>query len=152
VNYFISFKNPKRKDTIRPNNWLQVSAVARTIIGGGGANIHISVFCFINFFWHQLFLWYVNTNIWIFAPPPPIIVLATALLQVNSELLYAIPWSPFWFWFHNSSFCGLPKGKPSVSGHHKWPHRLIMLTWNYSRRISVILDKGNSSHMRNSSR
>jgi hypothetical protein len=37
----------------------------------GGAHIHIFVFCFINFFWNQLFLWYVNTNIWICAPPPP---------------------------------------------------------------------------------
>jgi hypothetical protein len=28
--------------------------------------------------------------------------------------------------WRNSSFCGLPKGKPRVGGHHKWPHRLIM--------------------------
>jgi hypothetical protein len=41
----------------------------------GWAHIHIFVFCFINLFWNQLFLWYVNTNIWICAPPP-IIVLA----------------------------------------------------------------------------
>jgi hypothetical protein len=45
------------------------NAVARTIIGRG-AHIHIFVFCFINFFWNQLFLWYVNTNIWICPPPP----------------------------------------------------------------------------------
>jgi hypothetical protein len=36
--------------------------------GGGRANIHIFVFCIINFFWNRLFLWSVNTNIWIFAP------------------------------------------------------------------------------------
>jgi hypothetical protein len=35
-----------------------------------GANIHIFVFCIINFFWNRLSLWSVNTNIWIFAPPP----------------------------------------------------------------------------------
>jgi hypothetical protein len=32
------------------NSLSQSSAVARTIIGGGGAHIHIFVFCFINFF------------------------------------------------------------------------------------------------------
>jgi hypothetical protein len=51
------------------------SAVASSIIGG--AHIHIFVFCVINFFWNRLFLWSVNTNIWIWAPP--IIELATAL-------------------------------------------------------------------------
>jgi hypothetical protein len=45
--------------------------------GGGGAHIHIFMFCIINFFWNWLFLWSVNTNIWV---SPPIIELATALL------------------------------------------------------------------------
>ena len=27
------------------------------------------VFCLFNFFWNLLFLWSLNTNIWIFAPP-----------------------------------------------------------------------------------
>jgi hypothetical protein len=40
-----------------------------TIIGG--ADIHIFVFCPINFFWNRLFLQSVNTNTWISAPPPP---------------------------------------------------------------------------------
>jgi hypothetical protein len=48
----------------------QNSAVASSIIGGGGgSDIHIFVFCVINFFWNRLFLWSVNTNIWISAPP-----------------------------------------------------------------------------------
>ena len=42
---------------------------AASVIIGGGVNIHIFVFCIINFFWNPLFLWSVNTNIWIFAPP-----------------------------------------------------------------------------------
>ena len=46
---------------------------------GGGADIYIFGFCTINFFWNKLFLWCVNTNIWISAPPPSIIELATAL-------------------------------------------------------------------------
>jgi hypothetical protein len=35
----------------------------------GGADIHIFVFCPINFFWNRLFLQSVHTNIWISAPP-----------------------------------------------------------------------------------
>ena len=35
--------------------------VASSIIGGGGADIHIFRFCTINF--NQLLLWFVNTNI-----------------------------------------------------------------------------------------
>jgi hypothetical protein len=31
--------------------------------------IHIFVFCVINFFSNRLFLWSVNTNIWIWRPP-----------------------------------------------------------------------------------
>jgi hypothetical protein len=37
---------------------------------GGGAHIHIFVFCVINFFSDRLFLWSVNMNIWIWASPP----------------------------------------------------------------------------------
>ena len=37
--------------------------------GGGGADIHIFVFCTINFFRNRLFLWCVNTYICISAPP-----------------------------------------------------------------------------------
>ena len=50
-----------------------------------GAHIHIFVFCFINFFWNRLFLWYVNTNIWICAPPP--------------QLLF---WLRHWYVFYNT--------------------------------------------------
>ena len=58
----IGFKVSEHKYTnIRPR------AVASSIIGG--ADIHIFRFCTINFFWNQLFLWFVNTNIWISAPP-----------------------------------------------------------------------------------
>ena len=39
------------------------SVVASSIIGGGGADIHIFVFCVINFFRNPLFLWSVSTNI-----------------------------------------------------------------------------------------
>jgi hypothetical protein len=42
------------------------------------SHIHIFMFCVIKFFSYPLFLWYVNTNIWIWAPP--IIVLATPRL------------------------------------------------------------------------
>ena len=35
----------------------------RSLSGGGGANIHIFMLCIINFFWNQLFLRFVNTNI-----------------------------------------------------------------------------------------
>ena len=56
----------------------------------GGADIHIFVFCTINFFWNRLFLWCVNTYIWISAPPPPppIIELATALANKAAKITY----------------------------------------------------------------
>jgi hypothetical protein len=41
----------------------------RNIDNWGGADIHIFVFCPINFFWNRLFLQSVNTNIWISDPP-----------------------------------------------------------------------------------
>jgi hypothetical protein len=40
--------------------------VIQSIIGV--ADIHIFVFCPINFFWNRLFLQSVNANIWISAP------------------------------------------------------------------------------------
>ena len=56
-------------------------------LDNSGADIHIFGFCTINFFWNQLFLWCVNTNIWISAPPapPPIIELAMALWWVDTS-------------------------------------------------------------------
>jgi hypothetical protein len=73
-----------------PNAWperlkTQTSGVANLDNWGGGGNIHIFVFCIINFFWNQLFLRSVNTNIWIL-PPSPIIEFATPLIQTCTFL------------------------------------------------------------------
>jgi hypothetical protein len=35
----------------------------------GGVHIHIFMFCPTGFFWKQMFLGYVNINIWIYTPP-----------------------------------------------------------------------------------
>ena len=43
-----------------------------------GVHIHIFVFCPTDFFWKQLFLRYVNMNIWIY-PPPQLSRLVAAL-------------------------------------------------------------------------
>ena len=53
---------------------------------GGGADIHIFVFCPINFFWNRLFLQSVNTNIWISAPA--IINIPAPLVRDISFQLY----------------------------------------------------------------
>jgi hypothetical protein len=52
------------------------SGAASSIIGGGGANIHIFGFCIINFFWNRLFLWPVTTQIYEYSPPPIIELVA----------------------------------------------------------------------------
>ena len=53
---------------------------ARSQLDNWGVHIHIFVFCIIHFFWNRLFLQFVNTNIWIWAPP--IIELATHMAQI----------------------------------------------------------------------
>jgi hypothetical protein len=57
----------------------------------GGAHIHVFVFCVINFFWNRLFLWSVNTNIWIWAPPPPIIELDVRHCFLHVFLIFLLP-------------------------------------------------------------
>ena len=59
--------------------WYGMVWQCRSKLDNWGAHIHIFLFCVINLFWNRLFLWSVNTKIWIWAPPPPIIELATAL-------------------------------------------------------------------------
>jgi hypothetical protein len=50
--------------------WLAVLMLqCRSKLDNWGAHIHILLFCVINFFWNRLFLWSVNTNIWIWALP-----------------------------------------------------------------------------------
>ena len=62
------------------------TAVARTLIGGGGVFIHIFMFCPTSFFWNKIQIYQFekklvgqNMNIWINTPLPPINVLAMAL-------------------------------------------------------------------------
>ena len=101
---------------IYPLESKQTRAVASSIIGS--PDIHIFVFCTINFFWNWLLLWCVNTNIWISAPPPPpIIELATALTEPrvhqyfiitakNIQLIIQYPW----LYFHKHIIWTLKNG------------------------------------------
>ena len=48
-----------------------IKAVGRSIIGGGGAHVHIFVLCIIShYFWNRFFLRSVNMNIWKWPPAP----------------------------------------------------------------------------------
>ena len=57
---------------------------------GGGAHIYTFMFFTVNFVWNRLFSWFVNSEIWICAPPP-IIEFATPLLQ---PVLQGVPKNP----------------------------------------------------------
>ena len=61
----------------------------RQLDNGGGANMHIFVFCIINLFWNRLFLLSVNTSIYEYSPPlpPTIIELAAPLLRFSLLVL-----------------------------------------------------------------
>ena len=66
-------------NNIRIQNVVKSRAVASSIIGG--ADIHIFVFTNHKNNWFQKKLIVQNLNIWISAPPPSIIELATTLVK-----------------------------------------------------------------------
>jgi hypothetical protein len=67
----------------------------------GGADIHIFVFCPINFFWNRLFLQSVNTNIWISAPA---IIDIPAPLFMSYWIRRILPFAFLHFLYHPYMF------------------------------------------------
>jgi hypothetical protein len=79
--------------TVQHMIWHETRGAGISIIGG--ADIHIFVFCPINFFWNRLFLQSVNTNIWISAPtiidiPAPLHETVESSNSIENELNFRV--------------------------------------------------------------
>ena len=48
---------------MRHSSWFEHRGETRALIGGGGVNIHIFLFCPTNFFWNQLSLRLISKEI-----------------------------------------------------------------------------------------
>jgi hypothetical protein len=71
----------------------------------GGAHIHIFVFCVINFFWNRLFLWSVNMNRWIWAPPPHQLSSLLRHWRGRHDSREALPFLSSYTWAAFCCFC-----------------------------------------------
>ena len=104
-------------------------AVANSIIGGG-ADIHIYVFTHHKSNRFQKELIVQNTNIWISAPPPPIIEIATALAVCSCYYL---------------SFCKISNLEAIFDLGHFFIHPVVLLhifkvqvPWNYANSRVIV--------------